>query len=46
MKFGLALPQGTLMEFAGIKEPVAAYELLTQVALGCPLAWRSDAKPL
>src|SRR5947209_6987345 len=48
MKFGLALPQGTLMEFAGIKEPVAAYELLTQVAVtaeevGFDSLWLSDA---
>jgi F420-dependent oxidoreductase-like protein len=48
MKFGLALPQGTMMEFAGITDPVAAYELLTQVAVtaeevGLDSLWLSDA---
>jgi hypothetical protein len=33
MKFGIALPQGTLMELAGIKDPVEAYETMTQIAL-------------
>jgi alkanesulfonate monooxygenase SsuD/methylene tetrahydromethanopterin reductase-like flavin-dependent oxidoreductase (luciferase family) len=48
MKFGLALPQGTMMEFVGITDPVAAYELLTQVAVtaeevGFDSLWLSDA---
>src|SRR2546425_10087264 len=48
MKFGLALPQGTLMELAGINDPVEAYETMTQVALtaeetGFDSLWLSDA---
>src|SRR5579872_3113311 len=48
MNFGLALPQGTLLEFAGITDPVEAYELLTQVAVtaeevGFDSLWLSDA---
>ena len=48
MKFGLALPQGTMMEFVGITDPVAAYELLTQVAVtaeevGFDSLWLFDA---
>src|SRR5262249_29528553 len=47
-KFGIALPQGTLMELAGIKDPVGAYETLTRVALtaeetGFDSLWLSDA---
>ncbi len=48
MKFGIALPQGTLMELAGITDPVEAYETMTQVALtaeevGFDSLWLSDA---
>lgn len=48
MKFGIALPQGTMMEFAGITDPVETYELLTQVAItaeevGFDSLWLSDA---
>lgn len=48
MKFGIALPQGTLMELAGIKDPVEAYETMTRVALtaeetGFDSLWLSDA---
>jgi F420-dependent oxidoreductase-like protein len=48
MKFGLALPQGTLMELAGITDPVEAYETMTRVALtaeemGFESLWLSDA---
>ncbi|GHO85863.1 TIGR03560 family F420-dependent LLM class oxidoreductase [Dictyobacter formicarum] len=48
MKFGLALPQGTLMEMAGIQDPVEAYETMTQAALtaeegGFNSLWLSDA---
>jgi F420-dependent oxidoreductase-like protein len=48
LKFGLALPQGTLMELAGINDPVEAYEALTSVALtaeetGFDSLWLSDA---
>jgi F420-dependent oxidoreductase-like protein len=48
LKFGLALPQGTMMEFAGITDPVMAYELLTQMAVvaeevGFDSLWLSDA---
>ena len=48
MKFGVALPQGTLMELAGIKDPVEAYETMTRVALtaeetGFDSLWLSDA---
>src|SRR2546426_3835196 len=48
MKFGLALPQGTLMELAGINDPLEAYETMTQVALtaeetGFDSLWLSDA---
>jgi F420-dependent oxidoreductase-like protein len=48
MKFGVALPQGTLMELAGIKDPVEAYETMTGVALtaeetGFDSLWLSDA---
>ncbi|GLV60972.1 LLM class F420-dependent oxidoreductase [Dictyobacter sp. S3.2.2.5] len=48
MKFGIALPQGTLMELAGITDPMEAYETMTQVALtaeevGFDSLWLSDA---
>jgi len=48
MKFGIALPQGTLMELAGITDPVGAYETMTQVALTAEEVafdslWLSDA---
>src|SRR6266699_6332146 len=48
MKFGLALPQGTQMELAGITDPVEAYETMTSVALtaeevGFDSLWLSDA---
>jgi F420-dependent oxidoreductase-like protein len=48
IKFGVALPQGTLMELAGINDPVEAYETMTQVALtaeetGFDSLWLSDA---
>ena len=48
MKFGLALPQGTQMELAGITDPVEAYETMTSVALtaeevGFDSPWLSDA---
>jgi F420-dependent oxidoreductase-like protein len=48
MKFGIALPQGTLMELAGITDPTEAYEAMTQVALtaeevGFDSLWLSDA---
>ncbi len=48
MKFGIALPQGTLMELAGITDPVEAYETMTQVAVtaeevGFDSLWLSDA---
>jgi F420-dependent oxidoreductase-like protein len=48
MKFGVALPQGTLMELAGIKDPVEAYETMTRVALTAEETsfdslWLSDA---
>ncbi len=48
MKFGIALPQGTLMELAGITDPVEAYETMTQVALTAEEVafdslWLSDA---
>lgn len=48
MQFGIALPQGTMMELAGIKDPVEAYETMTQMALtaeeeGFDSLWLSDA---
>ena len=48
IKFGVALPQGTLMELAGINDPLEAYETMTQVALtaeetGFDSLWLSDA---
>lgn len=48
VKFGIALPQGTLLEFAGIADPVEAYETMTQVAVtaeevGFDSLWLSDA---
>ena len=48
VKFGIALPQGTLIEFAGIADPVEAYETMTQVAVtadevGFDSLWLSDA---
>ncbi len=48
IKFGVALPQGTLMELAGINDPGEAYETMTQVALtaeetGFDSLWLSDA---
>src|SRR6266436_2653330 len=47
IKFGVALPQGTLMELAGINDPLEAYETMTQVALtaeetGFDSLWLSD----
>jgi F420-dependent oxidoreductase-like protein len=47
MKFGIALPQGPTREFAGITDPVAAYETMTQVAVtaeevGFNSLWLSD----
>jgi hypothetical protein len=32
LKFGLSLPQGWTMELANMKDPVEAYETMTQVA--------------
>jgi len=32
MKFGIQLPQGSMMELAGIADPVAAYEQMTRLA--------------
>jgi len=32
MKFGISLPQGWTMDLVGIKDPVEAYETMTQVA--------------
>ena len=32
LKFGLSLPQGLTMELAHMKDPVEAYETMTQVA--------------
>src|SRR5258707_14250143 len=32
LKFGISLPQGWIMELANMKDPVAAYETMTQVA--------------
>lgn len=32
LQFGLSLPQGWIMELASIKDPVEAYERMTQVA--------------
>ncbi|HZR43972.1 MAG TPA: LLM class F420-dependent oxidoreductase [Ktedonobacteraceae bacterium] len=48
IKFGIALPQGTLMELAEITDPVEAYETMMQVALtaeevGFDSLWLSDA---
>jgi F420-dependent oxidoreductase-like protein len=48
IQFGVALPQGTMMELVGIKDPVEAYETMTQVALtaeevGFDSLWLSDA---
>jgi F420-dependent oxidoreductase-like protein len=47
MKFGIALPQGTMMEFAGISDPIEAYEKMTEVAViaeevGFESLWLSD----
>ena len=47
LQFGVALPQGGLMELATIKDPVEAYEALTRVAqaadeLGFASVWLSD----
>lgn len=32
LKFGLSLPQGWTMELANMKDPIEAYETMTQVA--------------
>jgi alkanesulfonate monooxygenase SsuD/methylene tetrahydromethanopterin reductase-like flavin-dependent oxidoreductase (luciferase family) len=32
MKYGINLPQGSMMELAGIKDPGAAYERMTRLA--------------
>ncbi len=32
LKFGISLPQGWTMELANVKDPVEAYETMTQVA--------------
>jgi F420-dependent oxidoreductase-like protein len=47
MKFSLFLPQGTLNELAGLKDPVEAYEAMTQVAqtaeeVGFDTLWLAD----
>jgi F420-dependent oxidoreductase-like protein len=47
MKFGLFLPQGSTKELAGMKDPVEAYEILTDVAraaedAGFHSLWLSD----
>src|SRR5215469_1271621 len=47
LQFGVALPQGGLMELASIKDPVEAYEAMTRVAqtadeLGFASVWLSD----
>jgi alkanesulfonate monooxygenase SsuD/methylene tetrahydromethanopterin reductase-like flavin-dependent oxidoreductase (luciferase family) len=47
MKFGVAVPNGLLGELAGIKDPVEAYETMTNVArtaeeVGFDSIWTSD----
>ena len=47
LKFGVGLPQGWVMDLAGIKDPVEAYEAMTRVAqtadeLGCSSVWLAD----
>ena len=47
LKFGLSLPQGWIMDLAGIKDPVEAYETMTRVAqtadeVGFESAWLVD----
>jgi F420-dependent oxidoreductase-like protein len=47
LKFGLSLPQGWIMDLAGIKDPVEAYEAMTRVAqtadeVGFESAWLVD----
>lgn len=48
MKFGVAVPHGLFAELAGIKDPVEAYETMTNVArtaeeVGFDTVWTSDA---
>src|SRR2546423_15432251 len=50
LKFGLSLPQGWIMDLAGIKDPVEAYEAMTRVAqtaaeVGFEPAWLVDHFP-
>jgi F420-dependent oxidoreductase-like protein len=47
LKYGIVLPQGCLMELAGIKDPVEAYETMTHVAqtaeeCGYASVWLAD----
>lgn len=47
LKFGVGLPQGWVMDLAGIKDPVEAYEAMTRVAqtadeLGFSSVWLAD----
>src|SRR5260370_15429866 len=47
LKFGVSLPQGWTMDLMGIKDPVEAYETMTQVAqtadeAGYDSAWLVD----
>ena len=47
LQFGVFLPQGGMMELAGIKDPVESYESMTRVAqtadeLGFASVWLSD----
>jgi F420-dependent oxidoreductase-like protein len=47
LKFGVALPQGWVMDLAGIEDPVEAYEAMTRVAqtadeLGFESVWLAD----
>jgi F420-dependent oxidoreductase-like protein len=47
LKFGVSLPQGWVMELAGIKDPIEAYEAMTHVAqtadeVGFESAWLVD----
>jgi F420-dependent oxidoreductase-like protein len=47
LKYGIALPQGALMDLVGIKDPVQAYETMTRVAqtvedLGFDSIWLGD----
>lgn len=48
MKFGVAAPNGAVVELAGIKDPVEAYETMTNIArtvekLGFDSIWTSDS---